>query len=513
MRKWLTGVLMVFLLLTGTAFAEGQIDPTRPQMLESLQMKQKLKEEYHNPDIINTSKYIKPTVTISGSKDPCNILTFTASGASGAYEYWWGISDEGRDPKGYIYYPVHDNLVGKNKIKYKFYSAGTYSVTLFLVQDGAAVGYSYTEFTIKDDGTHPTLEEKVQETVNACNAPTKWQTALNLYDWLTTHSYYDASLDAHGADILFTGYGVCDSYSKAYELLCKSAGIPVERCFGTDHAWNTLKLDGKWYQADATWDDPGIAMPGKGSKKSGEEGHRFFCVSAAAMKQVDSHTYKDGTQGGTHAADCTSMDANYFVHEGLYKDFGDWAYDDTLGYSTFSTYVSQIQNAVNKGKSFSKTVPSSYVYFIVNGGTDSEYFFPSILREILKAGLSKQKFTLDGALVKVKIAVSKNMTLSAKIDGWKITETGTLTIPGSVTSIPAQAFYHHAATRVVLPKGCKTIGSRAFADSAIRMVEIPGPVASIADDAFSGCGKIMFISKDEKVKNYAAQHGFVVIEP
>ena len=514
MKNWLTGLtVLVLLLITGIAFAEGQIDPTRPQMLESLQMKQKLKEEYHNPGITDTSKYLKPTITISGNKTPTKTLTFTASGASNTYEYWWGISDEGRDPYGYIYYPVHDNLRGKNTIKYKFYSAGTYSVTLFLVQDGEAVGYSYTEFTINDDGTHPTLEKKAQEIVNKCKASSKWQTALNLYDWLTKNAYYDETLDTHGADILFIGYGVCDSYSKAYELLCKTAGIPVERCFGPNHAWNTLKLDGKWYQADATWDDPGMAMPGEGKKDSGNEGRRLFCVNAAAMKQVDSHAYSDGTQDGTHAAECTFMDANYFIHEGLYKEFGEWAYDDTLGYSTVSTYVSQIRNAISEGKSFSKTVPSSYVYYMVNGKTDSEYFFPSILCEILKAGLPKEKYTLDGMSVKVKISVSQSMTLSAKIAGWEISETGTLTIPRGITSIPEQAFYHHGATTLILPEGCGTIGSMAFADSAIRNVVIPGPVISIVDDAFSGCGNIMFISSDPAVKNYAADHGFIVMEP
>lgn len=502
MRKWITGFLIVLFLFAGTAFAEGQVDPTRPQMLESLQMKQKLKEEYQNPDVINTSKYIKPTITISGSKLPCKTLTFTATGASGAYEYWWGISDEGRDPRGYIYYPVHDNLVGKNKIKYKFYSAGTYSVTLFLVLDGAAVGYSYTEFTIKDDGTHPTLEDKAQEIVNECKASTKWQTALNLHDWLTHHAYYDATYDTHGADILFIGYGVCDSYSKAYELLCKTAGIPVERCFGPNHAWNTLKLDGKWYQIDATWDDPGNALPGQGEPQSGNEGYEFFCLNAAAMIPVDSHSYADGTQEGIHAADCTSMDANYFIHEGLWKSFSD-------GYGP---YVSQIQNAFDEKKSFAKEIPS-YAYYIENGKSTWTYFYPSVVREILKAGLAKQKYTLGGKAVKAKVSVSKDLKLTARITGWKIDETGTLNIPSGMTSISVQAFYHQGATTIILPKGCGTIGSKAFADSAVRTVVIPGPVTTIADDAFEGCQDVMFISKDEKVKNYAAEHGFTVIEP
>ena len=53
----------------------------------------------------------------------------------------------------------------------------------------------------------------------------------------------------------------------------------------------------------------------------------------------------------------------------------------------------------------------------------------------------------------------------------------------------------------------------AFADSAVRNVVIPGPVTSIEDDAFSGCGNIMFISSDPVVKTFAAEHGFVVVEP
>ena len=105
------------------------------------------------------------------------------------------------------------------------------------------------------------------------------------------------------------------------------------------------------------------------------------------------------------------------------------------------------------------------------------------------------------------------MKLTAQITGWKIQETGTLTIPESVTTIRSRAFYHHAATTVVLPKGCGTIGSMAFADSAVRNIVIPGPVISIEDDAFSGCGNVMFISSDPMVKTFAADHGFIVVKP
>lgn len=515
MRKRFIGFLIIFLLFAGAALAEGQVDPDRPQMLESLKQKQQIREEYLLPESGGAPDRTKDlsigtgvNISISGSKLPTKELTFTASvpGASDAkkLEYYWGISDEGRDSNGYLYYPQHasDNLKGKTRIKYRFYSAGTYSVFLIVRRGGTMIGFRYMEFTVKDDGNHPTLEQKAQQIVNECKASTKWETALNLHDWLTNNAYYDESLNMHGADILFLGYGVCDSYSKAYELLCNTAGIPVERTFGPNHAWNTVKLDGKWYQVDATWDDPGSSMPGEGTAASGYEGHQFFCLSAAAMIPVDSHSYSNGTQEGKHAADCTSMDANYFIHEGIWRSFGDLN----------GMYVSRIQNVFDGGGSFSETVPS-YAFYVENGYTTYTIFYPSVIREILKTGLPKQQFTLGGETVKTKISVSKDLKLTARITGWKIDETGTLAIPGSLTSIPEQAFYHHAATRVILPKGCKEIGSKAFANSAVRAIEIPGPVTYIADDAFEGCQDVMFISNDKKVKVFAANHGFIVVDP
>ena len=58
---------------------------------------------------------------------------------------------------------------------------------------------------------------------------------------------------------------VCQGYSMAaYVLLC-DMGIPVRIVTGTAgadgkseaHAWNVVKVDGKWYNLDVTWDDAG----------------------------------------------------------------------------------------------------------------------------------------------------------------------------------------------------------------------------------------------------------------
>lgn len=63
---------------------------------------------------------------------------------------------------------------------------------------------------------------------------------------------------------LFQGKAVCEGYTKAMQTLCDKAGIlclPVVGKGISDnewqpHMWNKIRIDGKWYAFDLTWDDP-----------------------------------------------------------------------------------------------------------------------------------------------------------------------------------------------------------------------------------------------------------------
>ena len=58
-------------------------------------------------------------------------------------------------------------------------------------------------------------------------------------------------------------YSVCDGYARAYKILMDKAHIPTDYVSGknrfnsnlSSHVWNLVKLDGKWYHVDVTWDD------------------------------------------------------------------------------------------------------------------------------------------------------------------------------------------------------------------------------------------------------------------
>ncbi len=60
-----------------------------------------------------------------------------------------------------------------------------------------------------------------------------------------------------------TKKGVCEAYARTLQLCLSKLGIECVVIHGLqtkgtpeDHMWNAVKIDGKWYAVDATWDDP-----------------------------------------------------------------------------------------------------------------------------------------------------------------------------------------------------------------------------------------------------------------
>ncbi len=116
--------------------------------------------------------------------------------------------------------------------------------------------------------------------------------------------------------VLVTGYGQCEGYAAALALLCDKAEIPNyvvcgTNAEGTTHAWNKIRLDGEWYNADCTWDDPIIERNNPDFVR-----HDYLLVKDSEI------------EGRTHFTDslysgytmCTSTELNYFSGSGLMFD-------------------------------------------------------------------------------------------------------------------------------------------------------------------------------------------------
>ena len=105
---------------------------------------------------------------------------------------------------------------------------------------------------------------------------TEGETAYMVYKWVTQNIAYDCyNYQYHKENIDYTeegtynkGKGVCDGYAKLFLLFAKSIGLEAYRVVGyskgasyyqgklptqTDHAWNSVKIEGNYYLLDSTW--------------------------------------------------------------------------------------------------------------------------------------------------------------------------------------------------------------------------------------------------------------------
>ncbi len=82
-----------------------------------------------------------------------------------------------------------------------------------------------------------------------------------IHDYIVKRVNYDLTYEKASAyDALIGKSAVCEGYAMAAYLMFTQAGLDCKIIGGTAdgeaHAWNIVKVDGKWYNIDLTWDDP-----------------------------------------------------------------------------------------------------------------------------------------------------------------------------------------------------------------------------------------------------------------
>ncbi len=111
--------------------------------------------------------------------------------------------------------------------------------------------------------------------------------ALYIHDYLASHYEYDTRDPQSDTDscrydaysLIVEGRAVCEGYALAYLYFMKRLGIPC-RTVPSDamrHMWNQVRLAGRWYHVDVTWDDPLEDMPGRAE-------HKYFLKSDSVWK-------------------------------------------------------------------------------------------------------------------------------------------------------------------------------------------------------------------------------------
>ncbi len=107
--------------------------------------------------------------------------------------------------------------------------------------------------------------------------------------------------------VLVNGKAVCEGYSKAYQYMLNELGIENYLCSSTQlcHVWNIVKLNGKFYHVDITFDDPSAKM-GYGSNiatdRTGRVEHTNFLRSSDGIysQQHEAYDYDTTPQDDTY---------------------------------------------------------------------------------------------------------------------------------------------------------------------------------------------------------------------
>lgn len=120
-----------------------------------------------------------------------------------------------------------------------------------------------------------------------------YQKEIVLHNYIINHARYDdlnyrnntVPAESHTPyGILIKGTGVCGGYAHAMRYLCRKVGIEciviTGQGDGGDHVWNIIKIGGKYYHVDVTWDDP-----------VGEERLRYYYFNLSDEMIAVNHTW------------------------------------------------------------------------------------------------------------------------------------------------------------------------------------------------------------------------------
>ncbi len=159
---------------------------------------------------------------------------------------------------------VHELSLVSGNVNYKKKINVSYSVKNALIQRDAT-GFS-AEAKAVFDAAFSAVGQVVRDGMS------DREKVKAIHDYLIYHANYvnngnyaTAENWAYGAEgVLLHREGVCQSYAIAFYMMATASGVDCEYVTGTatnalssgGHAWNRVKIDGKWYYIDCTWDDP-----------------------------------------------------------------------------------------------------------------------------------------------------------------------------------------------------------------------------------------------------------------
>ena len=157
------------------------------------------------------------------------------------------------------------------------------------------------------------------------------------YEWIINWTIYQSNeCDQDYTSVFLLKQSVCAGYARAFQYLCKKAGLKCATVRGQtneSHAWNLVELNGKYYWIDVTWGDP---VNDDGSQSLV---YYYFMVTDELLFRTHISLNGQVPVGSYEKIDvftvpqCTDNSLTYYAQNG--------AYFDTYDYYAIRNYVLQ----------------------------------------------------------------------------------------------------------------------------------------------------------------------------
>lgn len=159
-----------------------------------------------------------------------------------------------------------NNVSGVNTGKHYYMYSPVMAYDIALCKGDAEAYYGYLKMALN--------------AMDLKKSDTTYDKVKRIHDYIIknySYSTYGYKLNGKTADdtrsvgrMLTMKRGCCVGYSKLMKAFCDYYGISCTLVSGTDHMWNAIQINGKWYALDVTWDDT------DGKQKNSKEQYQYF---------------------------------------------------------------------------------------------------------------------------------------------------------------------------------------------------------------------------------------------
>lgn len=142
----------------------------------------------------------------------------------------------------------------KNEDTYRGYTLYGIRCKEFIEDEYYCYKFHFTYYSSKLDDKF--IEKRVKKIGDEIKDLSDYEKIKSVHDYLILNAEYYI----HGAGpyaALQQGLTACNGYSLAFQRIMDEVGIPCKILVGDNHMWNSVYLEGHWYNIDVTWDDPG----------------------------------------------------------------------------------------------------------------------------------------------------------------------------------------------------------------------------------------------------------------